>query len=315
MSPATTFHIIVVAQSNTTMDTLTELKSIGDLRGKDAIILFGKTRAGKSTFINDTYRKKVVDNKPGIYSDNREISYVNQPIRVDGRDVFLVDTIGLGGSGKYHDRLSFTWKWLSIFHPGNHRRTGLEPTVKGILYFIDTMDSAMNEDNIRNLETLKALVGEEVGECVVFVTTKWATKEEKMMRKRLENNLVGWEEKIREDFPESPILRLDDTTGRLDEEDLNTLSLAERTTKEREYHNNAMRVLRQLLTKIPTQPILVQKEMMNGPLLLRALRTTTLGRTTFLYLMKDLARAVLVNAKAHVITSHFFNMFTKLAGW
>ncbi|KAH8822444.1 hypothetical protein DL96DRAFT_1714759 [Flagelloscypha sp. PMI_526] len=289
MSPATTFHIIVVAQSNTTMDTLTELKSIGDLRGKDAIILFGKTRAGKSTFINDTYRKKVVDNKPGIYSDNREISYVNQPIRVDDSELFLVDTIGLGGSEEYHDRLSFTWKWLSIFHPGKHRRTGLEPIVKGILYFIDMMDGPMNESNIRDLETLKALVGEEVGECVVFVTTKWVTTKEQNTRKRLESHFVGWQRKIREDFPESPILRLDDTTGRLDEEDLRELSEAERKRKQREYHNNAMRVLRQVLTNTATQPTLAQREMYAGGKGMKV-GQTTLGKTLIQHISEDIER-------------------------
>ncbi|KAH8799569.1 P-loop containing nucleoside triphosphate hydrolase protein [Flagelloscypha sp. PMI_526] len=279
------------------MENVIELKSIRDLRGKNAVLLFGKTRAGKSTFINDAYGKKVVESTEGLTSDTNEISYVNWPIRVDDHDVFLVDTIGLGGSGKDHDRLSLAWKWLSIFHTGKDRKTSLEPIVKGILYFIDIADGAINEDNIRNLETFKALVGEEVQESVVFVTTKWATYAEPQNRKRHEKNFVGWGEKIREFFPRVSILRLDDTTGRLDEDDLNELSSTERTEKEREYHNNAMRVLRQLPTKTPTQPILLQREMRNSPLLAKALLTTTLGRKTLLDLIKDLERASPVRAK------------------
>ncbi|KAH8799571.1 hypothetical protein DL96DRAFT_1687845 [Flagelloscypha sp. PMI_526] len=279
------------------MPNVTELKSIGDLQGKNAVLLFGKTRAGKSTFINDAYEEKVVESTEKLTSDTNEISYVNEPIRVDDHDVFLVDTVGLGGSGDDHDRLSFAWKWLSIFHTGKDRKTSLEPTVKGILYFIDIADGAINEDNIRNLETFKALVGEEVLESVVFVTTKWATYAEPQNRKRHEKNFVGWGEKIREFFPRVSILRLDDTTGRLDEDDLNELSSTERTEKEREYHNNAMRVLRQLLTKTATQPILVQREMRNSPLLTTVLKTTTLGRKTLMDLLKDLERTIGYNSK------------------
>ncbi|KAH8793661.1 hypothetical protein DL96DRAFT_223811 [Flagelloscypha sp. PMI_526] len=273
------------------MENVTELKSIGDLRGKNVVLAFGKTRAGKSTFVNDAHGKKVVKSTMSVMSDTNDISYVNQPISVGDLDVYLVDTVGIGGSGEGHDRLSFAWKWLGIFHPGDDRKSPLKPTVKGILYFIDIMDGAVNEDNIRNLETFKGLVGEEVQESIIFVTTKWATKAEPRNRKIHENNFVGWTEIIRRGFPRASILRLDDTTGRLDEEDLSKLTLAERTKEEGEYHNNAMRVLQRLLTKTATRPILVQEEMMNSSSLLNALRTTTLGRTTLLYLIKDLERA------------------------
>ncbi|KAH8799602.1 hypothetical protein DL96DRAFT_1720097 [Flagelloscypha sp. PMI_526] len=298
------------------VNNVTELKSIGDLQGKNAVLLFGKTRAGKSTFINDAYKEKVVKSTKRLTADTDDISYANKPIRVDDRDIFLVDTIGLGGSGKDHDRLSFTWKWLGIFRPGSDkdRKTALEPTVKGILYFIDITDNAMNEDNIRNLETFKALVGKDVLESVVFVTTKWATSAEPMTRKRLENNFVGWGEKIRQDFPGALILRLDDITGRIDEEDLNKLPSAERSEKGQEYHYNAMRVLRILLTKTATQPILVQKEMRNDPLLLKALKTTTLGKTTLRHLLEDLERAARANSKTGAVASFIFATIRKWAG-
>ncbi|KAH8799601.1 hypothetical protein DL96DRAFT_1687860 [Flagelloscypha sp. PMI_526] len=269
---------------------VTVLHSMEGLQGKNVVLLFGKTRAGKSTFINDAYGKKVVKTTTSITSDTNEVSYVNEPIRVDGHDVFLVDTIGLGGSGKDHDRASFTWKWLRILHPGKNRKSPLKPTVKGILYFIDIMDGAMNEDNIRNLETFKALVGKEVLESVIFVTTKWVTSAEQNTRKRLENIFVGWEEKIRQDFPKALILRLDDTTGRLDEEDLNELSSTERREKERQYRDNAVRVLRKLLMKTATQPILAQREMYEGRTGMKA-GQTTLGKTTIRYLSEDIERA------------------------
>ncbi|KAH8793663.1 hypothetical protein DL96DRAFT_223970 [Flagelloscypha sp. PMI_526] len=296
------------------MENVTELKSIGSLRGKNVVLLFGKTRAGKSTFINDTYRKKIVKSTTSITSDTTEISYVNEPIRVGDIDVLLVDTIGLGGSEEDHDRMSFTWMWLGIFHPGKDRKTALEPIVKGILYFIDIDDSAMSEDNIRNLETFKALVGEEVLESVAFVTTKWFTNAEQNPRKRQENNFVEWGKQIRRDFPGASILRLDDITGRLDENDLNELSLAEHTKKEREYHYNAMRVLRLLLTKAATRPILVQEEMRTGPFLPKALITTTLGRKTLLHLIEDLEQAARANSKKGSVTSYIFAKLKKWVG-
>ncbi|KAH8793665.1 hypothetical protein DL96DRAFT_1828134 [Flagelloscypha sp. PMI_526] len=268
---------------------VTLLHHIGGLQGKNVVILFGKTRAGKSTFINDAYGKKVVESTTSITSDTNEISYVNKPIPVDGLDVFLVDTIGLGGSGKDHDRGSFTLTWLSIFRPGKNRKTALKPTVKGILYFIDISDGAMGEENIRNLETFKALVGEEILESVAFVTTKWYTNAYQGARKRQENTFVGWAEKIRRDFPGASILRLDDNTGRLDEDDLSVLPPAERAKKEREYHHNAMRVLGQLLTKTATEPILAQKEMYAGGKRMKA-GQTTLGRTTIRHLNDDIER-------------------------
>ncbi|KAH8834684.1 hypothetical protein DL96DRAFT_1808658 [Flagelloscypha sp. PMI_526] len=268
---------------------VTVLHHIEGLDGKNVVILFGKTKAGKSTFINDAYRKKVVKSTTSITSDTNEISYVNQPIRVDDHDVFLVDTIGLGGSGRDHDRASFTWKWLRILHPGKNRKSRLKPTIKGILYFLNIMDDAMNEDNIRNLETFKALVGEEMLESVVFVTTKWFTEADPNARKRCETISAAWGKEIRRDFPGASILRLDDITGRLNEEDLNKLSLAERTAKEREYHNNAMRVLRQLLTKSATQPIRAQREMYEGGKRMGA-GQTTLGKTTIRHLSDDIER-------------------------
>ncbi|KAH8799572.1 hypothetical protein DL96DRAFT_1824293 [Flagelloscypha sp. PMI_526] len=269
---------------------MTVLKSIRDLSGKDVVILFGKSRAGKSTFINDAYREKVAESTGSLTSETQEISYVAQPIRVDDHEVVLVDTVGLGGSGEDHDRASFTWKWLSIFHSGKDRKNTSGPTVKGFLYFIDIMDGAINEDNIRNLETFKALVGEEVLGSVIFVTTKWATKEEQTTRKRLENNFVGWAEKIHLDFPGASILRLDDTTGRLDEEGLNELSPAERTEEEREYHNNAMRVLRQLLQKQATKSILAEKEMNEGGLETGTGNTTS-EKAILRHVVTDLKRA------------------------
>ncbi|KAH8799593.1 hypothetical protein DL96DRAFT_872478 [Flagelloscypha sp. PMI_526] len=272
------------------MANVTVLHHIEGLDGKNVVLLFGKTRAGKSTFVNDAYGKKVVKTTMRLTSDTNEISYVNEPISVGDLEVYLVDTVGLGGSGKDHDRASFAWRWLRILHPGKNRKSQLVPTVKGILYFIDIMDGATNEDNIRNLETFKALVGEEVLESVVFVTTKWVTSAEPNTQRRLENIFVGWEEKIRQDFPKASILRLDDTTGRLDEEDLSKLSRLERTKREREYHDNAMRVLGLLLTKTATQPILAQKEMYAGGKRMKA-GQTTLGQTTIRHLSIDIERA------------------------
>ncbi|KAH8793662.1 hypothetical protein DL96DRAFT_1691108 [Flagelloscypha sp. PMI_526] len=268
---------------------VTVLHKIEGLEGRNVVIAFGKTRAGKSTFVNDAHGKKVVKSTMSVMSDTNDISYVNQPITVNGADLILVDTVGLGGSGEGHDRSSFAWKWLEILHPGKKRKSPLKPTVKGILYFIDIMDGAVNEDNIRNLETFKGLVGEEVQESIIFVTTKWATKAEPRNRKIHESHWVGWGQKIGKDFPRASILRLDDITGRLDEEDLSKLSLAERTKEEGEYHSNAMRVLQQLLTKTATQPILAQREMYAGGKGMKA-GQTTLGMTTVKYLSEDIER-------------------------
>ncbi|KAH8799610.1 hypothetical protein DL96DRAFT_1824316 [Flagelloscypha sp. PMI_526] len=309
------------------MENVTELKKIEELRGKNVILLFGKTRAGKSTFINDAYEKKVAKSTTSIESDTNEISYVNRPIRIGHLDVLLVDTIGLGGSGKNygtvafgknsglsvtpedHDRISFTQKWLDILYPGK-RKIALEPTVKGILYFIDIWDAAMNEDNIRNLETFKSLVGKKVLGSVAFVTAKWAMEADKTMRKRNAANFVKWGENIRRDFPGASLVRLDDTTGRLDEEDLNDLSPAERRKKKEEYHNNAMRVLQQLLNRPATQPLLAQSEMNHGLAFPEAMGETTLWKTTFEHLSKDVENAVRRNSKPGGLLNTLVN-FTK----
>ncbi|KAH8798762.1 hypothetical protein DL96DRAFT_1824520, partial [Flagelloscypha sp. PMI_526] len=50
-------------------------------------------------------------------SDTNAISFVTEFLCVDGRYIVLVDTIGLGGSGKYHDRMSFAGDWVRIFSP------------------------------------------------------------------------------------------------------------------------------------------------------------------------------------------------------
>lgn len=82
--------------------------------------LLGKTRAGKSTvgiffsclrskflsllitqFINDAYNapisEPIVKSTSGMDSDTDKISYMKPGILLDGRETFLIDTIGLGG--------------------------------------------------------------------------------------------------------------------------------------------------------------------------------------------------------------------------
>ncbi|KAH8824124.1 hypothetical protein DL96DRAFT_1616420 [Flagelloscypha sp. PMI_526] len=243
------------------MTTITSLNNIEDLKGEDVFILFGKTRAGKSTFINDAYQQEVAKSTTGLRSDTNTISYVTTSCSIDRRKIVLVDTIGLGGSGEDHDRVSLAAKWVEIFRPGGDSYTGkggkLHPTVKGFLYFIDITDGAgLNKDGQRNLAFFKALIGKEVMKSVIFVTTKW-TKDENM-RDIQEDYYEQWEEEIESDdaFYGASLLRLDDQTSRITERRLGRLPLGEQKEERKKYHDNAIRVLRELLkneAKAPTQ--------------------------------------------------------------
>ncbi|KAH8824123.1 hypothetical protein DL96DRAFT_1616418 [Flagelloscypha sp. PMI_526] len=246
------------------MTTILSLNNIEDLKGKDVFILFGKTRAGKSTFINDVYQEEVTKSTTGLKSDTNEISYVSTPCLVDQRKIVLVDTIGLGGSGDEHDRVSLAVKWVEIFRPSRDSKRyqggSPNPAVKGFLYFIDISDGAgLNKDGQRNLNFFKALIGTEVMESVIFVTTKWATDEN--ARDVQEDYFEQWTREIQVTFPGASIFRLDNETSRLSIRRLDRLSPEDRGQEKRKYYENAMKVLRELLRHEATIPTQLERDL------------------------------------------------------
>ncbi|KXN87825.1 hypothetical protein AN958_08064 [Leucoagaricus sp. SymC.cos] len=263
--------------------SICELYNIEQLHGKDVVILFGKTRAGKSTFINDAYGSNIVKSTGSMTSDTEVISYVTTPLSgssphySDIQDIYLVDTIGLSGSGKDHQRNLLAAKWINIFRlplatqPDRPSKGGsLHPTVKGFLYFIDISDEAgLNNDNRMNLQFFANLIGEDpnVLKCVVFVTTKWLRVGESK-RKGQERRFKEWKKELREQFPGSSVIRLDGETSRDDIEDLDE-SLEENQTPEARariaqekasYTNNAFVVLRRVIATPATAATLLENE-------------------------------------------------------
>ncbi|KXN87824.1 hypothetical protein AN958_08063 [Leucoagaricus sp. SymC.cos] len=263
--------------------SICELSNIEQLQGKNVVILFGKTRAGKSTFINDAYGSNIVKSTGSMTSDTDMISYVTTPLSgpcpcySDIRDICLVDTVGLSGSGKDHHRALLAAKWIDIFRlppatqPDRSSKGGsLHPTVKGFLYFIDISDEAgLNNDNEMNLQFFANLIGEDpnVLKCVVFVATKWLRVGESK-RKGQERRFKEWKKELRQQFPGSPVIRLDGETSRDDIEDLDE-SLEENQTPEARariaqekasYTDNAFAVLRRVIATPATAATLLENE-------------------------------------------------------
>ncbi|KXN87823.1 hypothetical protein AN958_08062 [Leucoagaricus sp. SymC.cos] len=266
-----------------------ELCNIGQLKGKDVVILFGKTRAGKSTFINDAYGSNIVKSTGSMTSDTDMISYVTTPLSgphprySDIRDIYLVDTIGLSGSGKDHHRTVLAAKWIDIFRllPETEsvgrpsiQNGPLHPTVKGFLYFIDIDDDAgLNQENKMNLEFFERLVGSdpEVLRGVIFVTTKWfKTGESK--RKGQERRFKEWEKELQRQFPGSSIIRLDGQTSRVDIEDLdeslegnqNPDARAWIAQEKENYADNTFAVLRRVIATPATVATKLEHEVRTG---------------------------------------------------
>ncbi|KXN91281.1 hypothetical protein AN958_01492 [Leucoagaricus sp. SymC.cos] len=267
--------------------TISELRNIEQLRGKDVVILFGKSRAGKSTFINDAYGSSVVESTGSMASDTKVISYVTSPLSSaprcrDIHDLYLVDTIGLSGSGRDHHRSLLAAKWINIFRlppaveldPSNTRSGPLHPTVKGFLYFIDISDEAgLNSDNTMNLQFFKELIGtgSDVLKSVIFVTTKWS-KTGESKRKGQERRFKQWERVLQEQFLGSSVIRLDSETSRLDIEDLDE-SLEENQTphakaliaqQKESYADNAFAALGYLVVTPAAAPTQLEREVRTG---------------------------------------------------
>ncbi|KAH8834592.1 hypothetical protein DL96DRAFT_1581028 [Flagelloscypha sp. PMI_526] len=277
---------------------IASLKNIEDLKGRNVFILFGKTRAGKSTFINDAYQKPVVTSTQAMTSDTNAISYVTDALSINGRKIVLVDTIGLGGSEDEHDRMSFAGDWVRIFSPGGDSRTGsggtLRPTVKGFLYFIDITDAAgLNEDNRRNLDMFKAMIGDKVLGSVVFVTTKWAKRGYDAWDDAWDDQddrFEQWQYEINRSFPGASIVRLDEETSRCSKKRLDRMSPSERERETAKYHRNAMRVLSEVMKTEAQDLPQVQEEIADGGEGL-TIGGLTLGSVIEVQLKKDAERA------------------------
>ncbi|KAF8805486.1 hypothetical protein BYT27DRAFT_7212971 [Phlegmacium glaucopus] len=150
-----------------------------------------------------------------------------------------------------HNRFRLTAKWIDIFSPGGDPKTGkggvLHGIVKGFLYFIDITDEAgLNQDNQRNLEIFKAIVGTEAMNSVIFVATKWAEQTERA-RRRQERRHADWENKVSTNFLGAHIMRLDAETSRYCEDELKDLSDGDGKAEKTKYHDNALKVLKEVL--------------------------------------------------------------------
>ncbi|KAH8834620.1 hypothetical protein DL96DRAFT_1551365 [Flagelloscypha sp. PMI_526] len=230
------------------------LNNIEDLRGRTVILLFGKSRAGKSTFINDAYGKTVAKSTGSMESDTDAITYVNEPLVIDQRSVVLVDSIGLGGSGENHDRVRY----------GVDRDGKVYPIVRGFLYFIDITDAAgLNEDNRYNLEIFKALIGEQVMESVIFVTTKWAGVNESA-RDDQDDHFEQWRAVIAGTFPGASIVSLDGDTPRCSQNHLARLTSEVRAREIAKYRENAVRTIRAVVARRTRYLPLLQYELRTG---------------------------------------------------
>ena len=123
----------------------------------------------------------------------------------------------------------------------------LDKTVKGFLYLIDINDAAgLDQENQRNLETFKAIVGERAMKSVIFVTTKWAMPSEKS--RRSQNRRLGeWTKEVNSRFQGARIVLLDGETSRYDDGDLADMSDYEAMTEKQKYSDNALKVIEKLV--------------------------------------------------------------------
>ncbi len=167
----------------------------------------------------------------------------------------------------------------------------MNPTVKGFLYVIDITDGAgLNEDNRRNLEVFKALIGPDVLESVIFVTTKWA-KADDDARDDQDEHYEEWKrEKIEIDFPGASTVRLDGETSRRSKKKLDAMSEGERKGEMAKYHENAMVVIQELAKREAVKPPQLEKELnsADGP---STIGGTKLGQTLGIHIIQDANRA------------------------
>ncbi len=166
----------------------------------------------------------------------------------------------------------------------------MNPTVKGFLYVIDITDGAgLNEDNRRNLEVFKALIGTDVVESVIFVTAQWAKKGDDA-RDDQEGRYKEWTKKIEADFPGALTVRLDSETSRRSLKRLDEMTEEERKVEMAKYHENAMVVIRELAKREAVKPPQLEKELnsADGPLTIGG---TKLGQTLGTHIVQDANRA------------------------
>ncbi|KAF7350776.1 G domain-containing protein [Mycena sanguinolenta] len=243
-----------VQDTNPVAHTLDKIQNICD---KDVIFLLGKTRAGKSTFINDTAGEHVLASTASMTSDTVAISYVQVSFD-DNRVVNLVDTIGFGGSHVEHTRPDLAAKYISILRSSEN-----QTTIKVFLYLIDINDGAgLDHENEKNLNFLAALVGEGVFSNVVFVTTKWGSPADEDGREVQEDRHCKWESKLLVKFPGSRLIRLDAHTSRRSPKRLEADPVLAAVEKVK-YRDNALNVIRFALERPAKQPTQLEQEL-NG---------------------------------------------------
>ncbi|KAK0651102.1 P-loop containing nucleoside triphosphate hydrolase protein [Cercophora newfieldiana] len=160
--------------------------------GPDDIVIavMGMTGAGKSTFISHFSKSAVVGDS--LMSCTSKISI--HPARINGKDVFLVDTPGFDDTNRSDALvLGDVADWLN-----RSFQTGVK--ISGIIYLHRITDNRVGGSAAKNLVIFKKLLGEAGYSCVVIATTYWdavspATGERR--EQELKENTRFWKELIR----------------------------------------------------------------------------------------------------------------------
>jgi len=136
-------------------------------------------------------------------SDTMDTSAVEAKLS-DGRTVYLIDTIGFGGSGVDHSHPDLAARYIDLFHNKDGTK-GLK--ISAFLYFIDIKDAAgLDAGSKLNLPFVDAFVGKGLFPSLCFVTNKWSKDEDE--REEQEEREEEWKSELGHHFHGAEITRL-----------------------------------------------------------------------------------------------------------
>ncbi|KAK1750449.1 P-loop containing nucleoside triphosphate hydrolase protein [Echria macrotheca] len=160
------------------------------VRPEDTVIaVMGMTGAGKSTFISYLSKNAVVGDS--LMSCTSKISI--HPARINGKDVFLVDTPGFDDTNRSDAVvLGDVADWLN-----RSFKAGIK--ISGIIYLHRITDNRVGGSAAKNLIIFKKLLGQAGYSCVVIATTHWDAVSPEVGERRereLKENTRFWKELI-----------------------------------------------------------------------------------------------------------------------
>ncbi|TDL19392.1 hypothetical protein BD410DRAFT_440316 [Rickenella mellea] len=226
----------------------TVLENVDEISPRDSkvILIMGKTRTGKSTFINDVIGSVEMQTSDSLESVTSEISYVTTQLKHRGtnHNIALVDTVGWAGSDP---NLSKDVLLSRIVAKLSSMQT--KPTVVGIIYLHRITDNSMGLEQVDNLEIFQSLVGEDAMSSVIFLTNGWTSQRageraETALKQNYWNRAIAAGARAE---------RLDVGSPRVDEEEM---------TDEHKglYRSNALRIVRLILDSPAATRMTVQQE-------------------------------------------------------